>query len=244
MDKHNIAKQLSILGVCAVLGFAMSIQFNSVRSRPTEESLNARTEDLQKMLTAEKEKTGALQEQIQQMQTTIDNYRESIEQTGSTYKGMEADLARAENIAGLTDVYGPGVSVTLEDAKITGNVVSPETFIIHDSDVRAVVNELLAAGAEAISINDERVISTTAIRCVGPVLLVNNVKSGTPFVIKAIGNPVTLENSLNMTGGIVNELRSVKIGVSIQKMDRIDIKAYSGAVNFNYLTTVKAKQEN
>ena len=69
MDKHNITKQLSILGVCAVLGFAMSIQFNSVRSRPTEESLNARTEDLQKMLTAEKEKTGALQEQIQQMQT-------------------------------------------------------------------------------------------------------------------------------------------------------------------------------
>ncbi len=243
MDKQNITKQLSILAMCAILGFAMSIQFNSVRSRPKEDGANARTEDLQKMLASEKEKTNALQEQIQQMQTTIDNYRESIEQTGSAYKGMEQDLLRAENLAGLTSVYGPGVSVTLEDAKITGNVTNPETFIIHDSDVRAVVNELLAAGAEAVTVNDERVISTTAIRCVGPVLLVNNVKSGMPFVIKAIGNPETLENALNMTGGIVSELRSVKINVSIQKLERIDMNAYSGTVNFNYLTTVKAKQD-
>ncbi len=243
MDKHNFAKQISILIMCAILGFAMSIQFNSVKSRPKEDSANARTEDLQKMLAAEKEKTTALQEQIKQMQTTIDNYRESIEQTGSAYKGMEEDLMRAENLAGLTNVYGPGVTVTLEDAKITGNVTSPETFIIHDSDVRAVVNELLAAGAEAVTVNDERIISTTAIRCVGPVLLVNNARSGTPFVIKAIGNPDTLENALNMTGGIVSELRSVKINVSIQKEERIDMNAYSGVVNFNYLTTVKAKQD-
>ncbi len=242
MDKNKFAKQISILVMCAILGFAMSVQFNSVRSRPSS-SNNARTEDLQKMLASEKEKTGALQEQIKQMQTTIDNYRESIEQTGSAYKGMEADLQRAENLAGLTNVYGPGVSVTLEDAKITGNVTSPETFIIHDSDVRAVVNELLAAGAEAITINDERIISTTAIRCVGPVLLVNNTRSGTPFVVKAIGNPDTLENALNMTGGIVSELRSVKIGVTIDKLDRIEMKAYSGTVNFNYVTPVKAKEE-
>lgn len=243
MDKHNITKHLSVLAMCAILGFAMSIQFNSVKSRPNEENINARNEDLQAMLAAEKEKSNALQEQIKQMQTTIDNYRESIEQTGSAYKGMENDLMRAENLAGLTNVYGPGVTVTLEDAKVSGNVATPETFIIHDSDIRAVVNELLAAGAEAITINDERVISTTAIRCVGPVLLVNNKKSGTPFVVKAIGNSETLENALNMTGGIVSELRAVKINVAIQKQERIDMNAYGGAVNFNYLTTVKTKQE-
>ena len=64
-----------------------------------------------------------------------------------------------------------------------------------------------------------------------------------PFVVKAIGNPETLENALNMVGGIVSELRSVKINVSIQKLERIDMNAYSGTVNFNYLTTVKAKQD-
>ncbi len=241
IDKQKIASKLSMLLVCALLGFAVSVQFKSVQLNNTSPS--ARYEELQKMFLSEQEKNTSLQDQINQMQSTINNYRESIEQTGSAYEGMEADLLRAENLAGLTDVYGPGIIVTLRDAKNPDPSVPAEYSIIHDSDMRSLVNELLAAGAEAVSINGERVVSTTAIRCVGPVVIVNNARSGAPFVIKAIGDSTTLESALNMTGGIVSELRSWNIGVTIQKSDRIDMKAYSGTVTFKHVTTAKRKED-
>lgn len=243
MDKLKFIKQLSLLLICAILGFAISIQLKSVKINAVSENTTVRNEELQKMLAAEKEKSQSFQDQIKQMQSTIDSYRDSIEQTGSVYKGMETDLIRAENLAGLTDVYGPGVTVTLQDAK-SENATGPiESQIIHDSDVRSVVNELLAAGAEAITINNERVVSTTPIRCVGPTILVNNTRSSTPFVIKAIGDPAGLENALNMAGGIVSELKAWHIGVDIQKSDRIDMAAYNGTVSFKHLTTVKKKSD-
>ena len=241
INKQKIASKLSMLLVCALLGFAVSIQFKSVQL--SNSSPSARYEELQKMYQSELDKNASLHDQISQMQSTINNYRDSIEQTGTAYKGMEADLLRAENLAGLTDVYGPGLTITLSDAKNTDPNVPAEYLILHDSDLRSLVNELLAAGAEAISINDERVVSTTAIRCVGPVVIVNNARSGTPFVIKAIGDGTTLETAINMTGGILSELRRWNIGVDIQKSDRIDMKAYSGNVTFKYVTTAKSKEE-
>lgn len=241
MDKQKIIKQISILIICAILGFALSMQLKSVHKNELSENTSIRNEELRRMLTTEKEKNTSLQEQILQMQETIDTYRESIEQSGSAYQGMVSELENAKKLSGLTDVYGPGVTITLEDAN-AANLSGPvEYYIIHDSDVRAVVNELLAAGAEAVSINGERVVATTAIRCVGPTILVNNVRSSAPFVIKAIGDPVTLENAMNMSGGIVSELRFYQNKVTIQKSDRIDMEAYSGALTFNHVTSVKSE---
>lgn len=241
IDKQKISSKLSMLLVCALLGFAVSVQFKSVQINKSSPS--ARYEELQQMYMSEQQKNSSLQDQISQMQSTIDNYRESIEQTGSAYKGMEADLLRAENLAGLTDVYGPGITVTLSDAKKIDPNAPAEYFIIHDSDVRSLVNELLAAGAEAIAINGERVVSTTAIRCVGPVIIVNNSRRAAPFVVEAIGDSATLESAINMTGGVLSELRNWNIGVTIQKSDRIDMKAYSGSVTFKHVTTAKSKEE-
>lgn len=243
MDKQKILKQISLLVICAILGFAVSMQLKSVYKNELSENTTIRNEELRRMLTTEKEKNTSLQEQIMQMQGTIDTYRESIEQTGSAYQGMERELENAKKLSGLTDVYGPGVTITLEDANLANPAGPVEYYIIHDSDIRAVINELLAAGAEAISVNGERVVATTAIRCVGPTILVNNVRSSAPFVIKAIGDPVTLENSMNMSGGIVSELRFYQNKVTIQKADRIDMTAYTGALAFNHVTSVK-KEEN
>ena len=236
MDKQKILKQISVLVICAILGFALSMQLKSVYKNELSTNTTIRTEELRRMLTTEKEKNASLQEQILQMQETIDTYRTSIEQTGSTYQGMEMELENAKKLSGLTDVYGPGITVTLEDANAT-NVVGPvEYYVIHDSDVRAVVNELLAAGAEAVSINGERVVATTAIRCVGPTILVNNVRSSVPFVIKAIGDPLVLEAAMNMNGGIVSELRYYQNKVTIH------MKAYTGALTFNHVTSVKKEE--
>lgn len=241
IDRKKISSKLSLLLVCALLGFAVTIQFKSVQINNI--SPTARYEELQQLYASEQEKNSALLDQISQMQGTIDSYRNSIDQTGSVYKGMEADLLRAENLAGLTDVYGPGVIITLTDAKTVDPSMPSEAFIIHDNDIRSLVNELLVAGAEAISINGERVVSTTAIRCVGSVIIVNNSRIGTPFKIEAIGDSTTLENAINMNGGIASVLRTLNIGVDVKKSNRIDMKAYNGTVSFKHLTTAKNKEE-
>jgi uncharacterized protein YlxW (UPF0749 family) len=86
-DKQKLAKQLSVFILCVFLGFVMSVQYNSVKIR-TSSAGNVRSDELQTLLTEEKSKTAALQEQINQMQSTIDNYRDSIEHSGSVYKGI------------------------------------------------------------------------------------------------------------------------------------------------------------
>lgn len=242
MDKQQIVKNVSITFICIILGFVISIQLKSVRTNSMSTNTTARNEELQKMLTAEKDRTASLQEQISQMQDTIDNYRTSIEQTGSAYAGLENDLSRAENLAGMLDVYGPGIVITLEDAKMPEGGGAAEQYILHDTDIRSVVNELLASGAEAVSINDERIVSNTAIRCVGPVIMVNNVRISTPVVIKAIGDATGLENAMNMNGGILSELRYYNFGINVQKSERIDIAAYKGNVTFKYLTPAKKEE--
>ena len=98
MDKQKILKQISVLVICAILGFAVSMQLKSVHKNELSENTSIRNEELRRMLTTEKEKNTSLQEQIMQMQDTIDTYRESIEQTGSAYQGMEMELENARKL--------------------------------------------------------------------------------------------------------------------------------------------------
>ena len=102
-------------------------------------------------------------------------------------------------MAGLTEVKGPGVTIEMNDAKKeVPSGQDPNLFIIHDDDVLAVVNELLASGAEAIAINGQRVVATTEIRCAGAVIMINGVRFAPPLKIQAIGDPETLHNALKI----------------------------------------------
>ncbi len=102
--------------------------------------------------------------------------------------------------AGLIAVEGPGIIVTIDDSKRVGKLgENPNLYLIHDDDILKVINELWAAGAEVMSINDQRIITNSEIRCAGPTLSVNNTRYAPPYEIKVIGNPHNLENSLTRT---------------------------------------------
>ena len=90
--------------------------------------------------------------------------------------------------------------------KIISNSDNTNLYIIHDEDILKVINELRAAGAEAISLNDQRLISTSEIRCAGPTISVNNTRVAAPFVIKAIGNAKSMEDAIKMRGGVAETL--------------------------------------
>ncbi len=144
----------------------------------------------------------------------------------------------AQLLAGLTPVQGPGIIVTLSDSKKPAPPF-PKGFqppnLIHDTDISAVVNELKASGAEAISVNGQRFVATTAIRNVGPTVMINDTPQAAPFVIKAIGDSKTLSEGIERPDGVIKQLKIYDPAmVSIQTTDTLALPAYSGKITPRY----------
>lgn len=165
-------------------------------------------------------------------------------------KLLNESLQSAKSYAGLTELEGPGVLVTLTDAnadadgaaKHDGNAgadVLNEEKIIHDQDILRVVNELNAAGAEAISVNNLRLVGSSSIRCVGPTVLIDAERIASPIKIRAIGDPETLQGGLKMPGGVVDQLRQVDPRmVTIEPVKDMTLPAYSGPTTRRFAKVV------
>ena len=116
-------------------------------------------------------------------------------------------------------------------------------YVIHDDDILKVVNELRAAGAEAVSINGQRLIGSSEIRCAGPTLSVNNVRSSAPFEIRAIGEPKNLENALKMRGGVMETLKVWGIQMEIKSSDSVYVPAYKGSLKHEYAHETEERKD-
>ncbi len=241
MKKTDIGRQVALTAVCLLLGFVVSLQLKSVTINYASSNTEVkRAEELQKDLLKEKTKNEELYSQLMQMKNEVEQYRKISEENGNVSQVLMEQVNMAETLAGLSAVEGTGVVVTLKDA--TGEQTAlqdAQNSIIHEGDLRTIINELLASGAEVVSLNDERLVSTSSIRCVGPTVMVNNTRIAPPFVIKAIGDSKTLEAGLLIKDGIVEVLKSYGISVDIQISDKVAIPAYKGAVTFKYAQKVK-----
>ena len=128
-----------------------------------------------------------------------------------------------------TALAGEGVIIKMEDSTRDAKAgENPNLYVIHDDDILRVINELRAAGAEAISINEQRLTATSEIRCAGATLSVNNVRSAAPFVIKAIGDKNSLSNAITMRGGVNDTLKVWGIQLEISTADNVYIPPYKG----------------
>ena len=120
-------------------------------------------------------------------------------------------------MAGTTAVKGPGVVLTIEDSKkALSSADNTNLYIIHDEDVLKVINELRAAGAEAIAINDQRLTANSEIRCAGPTISINNTRISAPYEIKAIGNAKHMANAVKMRGGVAARLSGWRILLDVR----------------------------
>jgi uncharacterized protein YlxW (UPF0749 family) len=169
-----------------------------------------------------------LEQQLRQIQQRVSEEERILSSLQLNSPFLHQELDKYRFMAGLVDAQGPGLIVTLDDSSFAAESAAVHPFIIHEQDVRHLVNELLAAGAEGISINGQRVIHSTAIRCVGPTIIVNKVKSSAPFVISAIGDKHTLLNALTMPDGIVDMLKLWDIQVVIEQTEQVFLPAYLG----------------
>ena len=126
----------------------------------------------------------------------------------------EEDLINNENLLGITDVSGEGIIINIKD----GN------DLIHQEDIVILLDELKNSGAEAISVNEQRVVKNTYIYCDGSVILIDGVKIGNPFVIKAIGDSDTIYGAIMRNKGYISTLTRDGIEINVEKSDNVEIK--------------------
>ena len=236
-NKKAIALVLGIM--CFALTTGICIQIKTVKSTNSASSQNYEENNLRAEVLKYKEKYDNLLKETEKVDAQLQEQIESATKNNSELEEAKNQINEGNKTIGLAEVTGPGVIITVADSEIDSNsVVDATDFIIHDTDILKIVNELKNAGAEAISINNQRVILTTPIICGGNIININGERIGSPFEIKAIGSPEALAN-LSRPGGWLSKLEKRGIKVSaIKKSNSITIPKYSGVLNFKYITNI------
>ncbi|MCL6627278.1 DUF881 domain-containing protein [Alicyclobacillus shizuokensis] len=226
---------LSLTVVAMVLGFMVTLQYRQTLLARVSDVTASYTDGRQKELAdkvaqLERVNKDALK-RLQNLNGEIAAYEKESAGADAQLTSIQQNLSRYRILAGTTPVEGPGISVTLMDGQYNG-VGSVSDYTTHDWEVNYVINELFTAGAEAVSINNYRVVANSGIFCIGPVITVNNHRLVAPFQIQAIGDPAVLKGALEMQGGILDLLRNVEdIKVSAVKVEQnIQMPAFTAAV--------------
>ncbi|MCS7273011.1 MAG: DUF881 domain-containing protein [Fimbriimonadales bacterium] len=248
MSENRLYQKVVFFAIWLVVGMLLGLAFKEQTRIRTAELPSARLPELARAYVQEKQANAALEEQIRQLRQRINELETAFASGAKQAEVLSKSLEEAKLIAGLLDVEGPGIELVLRDStrKPTGESLEqllPELYTIHDYDLLRVVNELRQAGAEAISINGQRIVATTGIRCTGPVVYINDVKMASPFVIHAIGDPKTLIGALEMPGGALSDIKSVDPKmVELRALDKVRIPAYSGPTQFRYARPVPPQE--
>lgn len=232
MNKFKISIVLGIM--CFALTYGIFLQIKTVENSNSKVSQNYEENNLRAEVLKFKEKYDNKVKELEQEEKKLEEERKSVTQNNTELEDAESEINKSGKILGLTEVKGPGVIITLQDSKkTTSNVFSTAELIVHDIDVLSVINELKNAGAEAISINGQRIVPTTSVSCDGNVILINKVKVGTPFEIKAIGLPESL-SALERPGGYIELLKTYSIEATLEKSNEITIPKYAGKLELVY----------
>lgn len=177
-----VATRSMVAILCLIFGILISAQWRSIPQRVTNPiapyvSLKDAKESLY-------EEQAQLKNEIAELQKSIEENQKNSENTSLTkIELVELQTKRAQ--AGLTKLNGPGIIINLDDSKSSP---ATEESIVHAADIRDIFNLLWGSGAEAISINDQRVVANTAVDCIVNTILINNIRISAPFRIESIGD--------------------------------------------------------
>jgi uncharacterized protein YlxW (UPF0749 family) len=184
-----------------------------------------------------------LHDEVRRLQGENTRLQNAMGSRNSQTSELNRSLQTMKMFAAQTQVEGPGVTITLTDMRPQGEAgFVGNDQIIHDTDVLKVVNELWAAGAEAISVNDHRVGPMSSFRCVGPVIHVDRIPIASPVVIRAIGESDVLFGGMDLPGGVLDEIRQTDPKmVRMEKATKLVLPALTGAPSFKRAKAVATK---
>ena len=232
-----------------VMFLMITVQIRTIKKSNSEITRLKTENELRSEIDEWKDRYEAVSYKVEELETKVNEYKNSATERDKTLTLLNNEITSLEIFAGLKEVQGSGVIVTLDDTRAIDQIAAdagkydPNVFVIHDSDILLVINELKAAGAEAVSVNGQRITSNTEIRCVGPVIQINGIRLTAPFKISAIGAPSTLANSLKLRGGIVDTITAANIDVNIEMVQQITIPKYEKVIEYKYATPTEEVTE-
>ncbi|MEW6660805.1 MAG: DUF881 domain-containing protein [Bacillota bacterium] len=229
--------QIYISILCMITGMLIAWQYSLavLASEGANKGRNAMLVSVIEELEAE---TLVLEEKILELRKQLDALHDAQLEDEEEITSLQKELQWMRSIAALTEVYGPGITVTLDDNVAGSNAAknqpdyNPNNYIIHDKNILYLVNEIKRAGAEAIAVNNQRIVSTSDIRCVGPVIFVNSTRMAPPYIIQAIGDPDRLERVVSM-GEEYTYLKYKDFPVKLVRETVISLPAYKGGYSLN-----------
>lgn len=222
LNKSKVIMYTTIGIMSLLLVYVMFIQFRIVNEKDTAGVEFMRETELKEMLASYKTKREDVIEEIEERSKMIEEYKQNEKSEEETVALLEKDLADARMKLGITDVQGDGIIIKMQNTEKT----------IDYYDLMGLVNELFLAGAEAISINDQRIVAMSDIVNPGNFILINNERVTSPFVIKVIGDTKYLQSALNIKGGYIDiygESYDINVEVGI-----VTINKYNKNITLKY----------
>lgn len=240
IKKGKISVTISIAIACFLLAMIIFMQFKIADQTQKTDIGTMKEVDLRTELSSWKKKYDETKQKYDETLKTLESYKQETSTDGKTKEKLEEELQNLELALGTTDVKGEGVIINLREKN--KDELSDEEYVksIEAEDLYCIVNYLKDAGAEAISINGERVVNTTDIVDIGEKLIKVNSKylRDNSYVIKAIGNSSYLESSIFGKGGFAELLMSTGINATIEKSNKVEITKYNGKFETKYLEEV------
>ncbi|MCZ2810887.1 DUF881 domain-containing protein [Modestobacter sp. VKM Ac-2979] len=197
--------------------------------------LSALIEERDSTVAGQQAELAALQEQVQALTDLAASRNGEV-------AAVQQGAAPGVSSAGLAEITGPGLAIELDDAPrpsagTTPTEGNPDNLVIHQSDVQGVVNALWAAGADGVAIMGQRLISTSAVICVGPTLLLHGRTYSPPYVITAVGDADEMRDELAASPGVqVFQEAADDYGLTfdVEEQDHLTLSAYDGALDMQY----------
>lgn len=238
MKKRQIAITLGIM--CFILTIAISIQIKTTTKNNSTIASSMADDELRDEVLRWKEKYDNAYGELTESEKKLAEVRKAATQNDTTANAKQEQIKENNMLLGIEEVQGPGLQITLADNNAAAaGLLDPSSVLVHYDDVLQVINALNNAGAEAISVNGQRIVTTTAVTCEGNVIKVNDEKISSPFVIKAIGSQGRLFGALTMAGGYLNILEEYGVLVNTEQIDNLTVEKYNGVINYKYVKNVK-----
>ncbi|KAB0441949.1 DUF881 domain-containing protein [Lysinibacillus fusiformis] len=218
-------KQFELLIVCVTTGFIIGYSYNQAKDNREAGTISSelfeQEDSYREELITQQERNKELTEELNSLQEQIRKYEKSFASDEKDYKKLVEQAEDLRLLLGELKSDGKGIRITLQDGDYDPKSLNPNDYIVHESHVFKLLNELKISGAQAIAINGQRVLANSYIRCNGPVITIDGTQHPAPFVIEAVGDSDTLMASLNLNGGVVDQLLNDNIVVSLEEHQKL-----------------------
>jgi uncharacterized protein YlxW (UPF0749 family) len=227
-------KTISFTAVCLILGVVIAWQFRSVKyNQILAQYEKKNVNEIIDELLMEKSNNDKLKVRLQELQKEVDAFKSGETGDKERITSLEKSIQEARMMAGLETVKGNGIVITMEAQGLKS---------IEDTNIEELLNELKATDAQALCVNDERIVATSEIRKAGDYIMINGRQLVPPYTIKAIGDPENMEKSLKLLGGVLEKYQYYEFKVDLKKENNIVIPGVrdDGTVlRINMLTPVE-----